>query len=231
MLYSISWRIIMYTSSLSACKREFSKICKAQGTQNSEGNWTFSIDGTEISTEDLSRTLISKSVDQQTRDHAWRTIVNRTREQPNPWIVIAVGVALPGIYNAIRHAASYAPNFNDRTELESAAIAGFIGALNDIDIENPKVCARLCNRAYASARRCAIEISRYQRQLQSPTFESRPPVEKFGHPDLILAKAIRNEIVTPRTSSTSPDNTPRTPTGRRRGAIARTHRSGSAYPN
>ncbi|SDK52596.1 hypothetical protein SAMN05216298_0407 [Glycomyces sambucus] len=186
----------MRISTIGKCEREFKRICNHTGTRTGDGKWSLSVGGTSISTGELGRTLLSKDTAQTERDSAWATIVDQARKAQEPWLIIAVGVAIPGIRNAIKFASVYAPEYSDRTEIESAALAGFVTAVHDIDTTRGKVCARLCNRAYIAARRCAIEISRYQRQLHSPIFESHPPAKEFGHPDLVLAKAIDNEIVT-----------------------------------
>jgi hypothetical protein len=132
------------------------------------------------------------------RDRTWRSIVERVRRSGNTWTTISIGLALPGIRKAVKRATQYAPGFHDRVELESAALAGFITALSEIDIMIPRICARLCNRAYVTARRCAIEISRYQRLLQSSTYESHAPHVQYGHIDLVLASAVREHAITKR---------------------------------
>lgn len=186
----------MRTSIIGNCEREFKRFCTQSYTRTSERHWSIPVGGKQISTGELSQTLLSKGTSQHERDRAWATIASNVRIKHGPWLVIATGVAIPGIRNAVKTAAVYAPDCQDRTELESAALAGFVYAIHDIDLTRPNICGRLCNRAYVAARRCAIELSRYQRQLRSPTFESHPPALEFGHPDLILAKASRNGIIT-----------------------------------
>jgi len=186
----------MALSPLRSYEIEYLKACRVSVNSFSESDAITQLCGQQIVLSELGRALLEPTVSQNERDRTWATVVSNARNNRSPWIIIAIGLAMPGLRGAVKHAVPYAPHFQDRIELESAAIAGFISAITDINIERSKICARLCNRAYVAARRCAIEISRYQRQLQSPIYESHPPSNQFGHIDLVLATAIQEDIIT-----------------------------------
>jgi hypothetical protein len=174
---------------------EYTKTCTEASPALAKSGKVPHLDGRSIALHELGKALLEPTISQDARDKVWAIIVDNARRDPNSWIIIAIGLALPGLRNAVKHATVYAPHFHDRPEIESAAVAGFISAITDINTARSKICARLCNRAYVAARRCAIEITRYQRQLQSPVYESHPPRHQFGHIDLVLDKAVHEGVI------------------------------------
>jgi hypothetical protein len=186
----------MSYSPLRGYELEYMEACRTSSRTVSETGTVPYPTGDRIALAELGKALLEPTVSQRQRDEAWAVIVSNTRRSGDPWMIIAIGLALPGLRNAVKRATPFAPHFQDRAELESAAIAGFVGAIADINTAGSRICARLCNRAYVAARRCAIEITRYQSQLQSLVYESHPPSNQFGHIDLVLATAIREGIIT-----------------------------------
>ncbi|MEU5874258.1 hypothetical protein AB0A73_22210 [Glycomyces sp. NPDC047369] len=139
--------------------------------------------------------LSDRDTTRTSKDAIWARLVTWARIQPAPWTTICAALAAPGLYGAVRRATWFAPTFADRDDIESAAIEGFTTALQNLNIEVPRLVNRLCNAAYISARRYAIALDRYQETLTSSVYESRPPQRPEGHVDFVLARAVHNHAI------------------------------------
>jgi hypothetical protein len=131
----------------------------------------------------------------EAKDVLWAELVRRARNEPAPWTFVCAGLALPGLRNAVRKAAWFAPSYAERADIESAAIEGFTTALPDVDLVAPRIVRRLCNSAHTEARRYAKELGRYQKGMTSVVYESRPPRRPDGHVDFVLARAVRDGAI------------------------------------
>jgi len=128
-------------------------------------------------------------------DPVWTYLVDRARKQPL-WVTLSAALALPGLRNAARRVTWIAPPWAERADIEASALAGFAAGLAQISTLRAHVCRRLCHQGYIGARAYARELVRYAKALASPEFASHPPEPGVGHVDLVLADAIRNEVIT-----------------------------------
>jgi hypothetical protein len=128
-------------------------------------------------------------------DPAWTYLVDRARRQPL-WVTLNAALALPGLRNAAKRVTWIAPPWAERADIEASTLAGFTAGLAQISTIRAHVCRRLCHQGYIAARAYARELDRYSKALASPEFASHPPEPQVGHVDLVLADAIREEIIT-----------------------------------
>lgn len=149
----------------------------------------------ELSLAEIAAILSDRDTTNGAKDALWAELVIRTRRSPAPWTFICAGLALPGLRNAVKKAAWFAPSFAERADIESAAIEGFTTALPDVDLVAPRIVRRLCNSAHTEARRFAKELGRYQKGMTSVVYESRPPRKPDGHVDFVLARAVRDGAI------------------------------------
>ncbi len=137
--------------------------------------------------------LLARSCPQQTRDAVWRELITRSRREGGAWTVGCVGVALPAL---TRSAAQLTARFaDDPADIVAAVLAGFVTALSSADLDRPRVMLRLRWAAYRAGRIALAEA------LQAPPpapagAGSLLPHLPWGHPDLVLARAVAEGAIT-----------------------------------
>jgi hypothetical protein len=129
------------------------------------------------------------------RDTVWRELIRLAREAGEPWPTIATGIALPGLRTA---AASLVRDYDgDREDLDAELVAAFYEAVVYADVSGPMICAKLRAMAYNQVRRTrygAVTYATRTRQLDA--LPEPPAAPRHGHPDLVLAAAIRADVIT-----------------------------------
>jgi hypothetical protein len=128
----------------------------------------------------------------------WAELVRRARGGDPAWVIGLAGVAMPGL----RHAASSlaAAYRGDKADLQSEVLAGFLAALRALDLdhlESVPLASRLCWAAWRAGRQLARADAGWAAARRS--LDDRPdgPALPWGHPDLVLAAAVRQQIISP----------------------------------
>jgi hypothetical protein len=121
------------------------------------------------------------------RDAALAMLVERAQRRSGAWLVGLAGVLLPGLR---RMAGRLARDFpGDTSDLDCEVLAGFVEAVDGFDAARGRVAARLLWAAYRRGdrlrRRELTELSR-----RCGGARSTPPPVPWGHPDLVLARAV-----------------------------------------
>jgi hypothetical protein len=137
--------------------------------------------------------LLARRCPQATRDAVWAHLVLRSRVEGATWTVAAVGVALPALTSV---AATLSDRFaGDPTDVHAEVLRGFLSALSDIDLRPPRVMLRLRWAAYRSGYDALAEALAGPTPV-APGFRSSPPHAPWGHPDLVLARAVADGVLT-----------------------------------
>jgi hypothetical protein len=127
------------------------------------------------------------------RDVVWRELIRRARADRSSWLVVALGMAMPGLRREVR---GLLVNFRgDRDDLESAVAEGFVTELYRVDLAEKALCARLVR----AGRRAAIKQAYQDAAMEGVAwsqFASRAPQAPYGHPDLVLVDALRKGVLT-----------------------------------
>lgn len=173
-------------------------------TDMADGSPLITVDGTPftglpdhpVGLNDIAAYCADRAISAADKDALWADLVDRARQCSEPWATVCAGLALPGLRNAAKRASWLAPSWAERHDIESAAVFGFIDALTVLDLSQPRIARRLCHRAFAAARRYAIDLSRYSCSLVSTEFESHPPRPQFDHVDFVLARWVHEGILT-----------------------------------
>lgn len=144
--------------------------------------------------DELRAVLLHPATGRTARDTTWRLLVARARADGPAWVVGTVGVALPGL----RQAAARLLRSTGNDDTEAELLAGFLTALATIEVKEPRVAGRLCNAAYIAARAALrrAEAARAGR-VETVSGPAGPPVP-WGHPDLVLAHAVRQGVLSVR---------------------------------
>lgn len=134
--------------------------------------------------------LLSRRMSPAARDAVWRELVTRAR-RPAPdgqaWMVIAAGVALPGLRAA---AAGLTRGWRGETaDIDAEVLAGFVARLKTVDLTGARVVGRLIDAGVRDGRRARALAG----DLEAVRVEgawSCPPAHPWDHPDWVLARAV-----------------------------------------
>ncbi|WP_431937018.1 hypothetical protein [Micromonospora sp. RP3T] len=144
-----------------------------------------------IALTELSAILMHPSCGAAAQDAAWRFLVTKARTGEDRWVVGAVGVALPGL----RHRAHLLSKLSSG-DLHAALVEAFLKALNTVDIDHPGIVVALLNVAFSSAR-AALRGQEPATSGEAALAPGRAlPPAPYGHPDLVLARAVRLGVIT-----------------------------------
>lgn len=128
-----------------------------------------------------------------TRDAVWQTLIGRARADRSTWLMMALGMAMPGLRREVRRLSQQFRG--DRDDLESAVAEGFVTELYRIDVTARALCARLVR----AGRRAGVKQA-YQDAAQEGVawsqFASRAPAPPWGHPDFVLLDAVHTGVLT-----------------------------------
>ncbi|WP_216215729.1 hypothetical protein [Amycolatopsis aidingensis] len=144
--------------------------------------------------DELRDRVMSKQCPPRTRDDVWAHLVLRSRAYGGAWTVACVGMALPSLASSARWlAARYR---GERADAHAAVLAGFVHALATVDLSDPGILIRL-HFAARRAGQAALEESLDAPPPVDTDYHSAAPPPPYGHPDLVLAQAVGEEVLTP----------------------------------
>lgn len=147
-----------------------------------------------IPLDELRDRLMSKQCPAHSRDRVWALLVRRSRARGGAWTVACVGMALPSLASSARWlAARYR---GDRADVHAAVLAGFVEALATVDLSDPGIVVRL-HYAARRAGQAALEESLDAPLPVGSGYRSAAPRPPHGHPDLVLARAVGEQVLTP----------------------------------
>jgi hypothetical protein len=137
--------------------------------------------------------LLARRCPQAARDAVWAHLVLLCRTQGATWTVAAVGVALPALTSM---AAALTHRFAaDPADIHAEVLKGFLSELSIIDLRPPRIMARLRWAAYRAGYNALREALAGPTPM-APGFRSTPPQPPWGHPDLVLARAVADGVLT-----------------------------------
>lgn len=141
----------------------------------------------DIPVDELRRLLLKPSCPRAVWDQVWSHIASKARMCDGTWKIVAVGLALPTLSRiSTRLTADFA---DDPHDICAEVLRGFLDALATVDLDQGRIMARLRWAAYRAGHRALLAA------MDSPTpvppgFGSHPPAPPFGHPDLVLTRAV-----------------------------------------
>ena len=126
-------------------------------------------------------------------DRVWAVVVRGAQGGDPAWVVAAAGLLLPGLrYVTAQLTAGYAGDYDD---VATEVLIGFLTRLRSIDPDSGRLASRLRWAGYrgglAERHRATDAIRR-----RAPGVEPSVPHRPWGHPDFVLAAAVRAGIVT-----------------------------------
>jgi hypothetical protein len=147
--------------------------------------------------DELTVLLLHPSVSTAARNKVWAELVRRARSGSPAWTVGLTGVALPGLTRAV--ASLSAAYRGDPGDLEAEVLAGFLAALRALDpdeLDSIPLASRLTWAAYRAGRALAYSDAAWAARRRDLDESCRAPTRPSGHPDFILAAAVRRGVIT-----------------------------------
>jgi hypothetical protein len=193
---AVSTALTTYDLPLNCLRRAFDTLMNAPRP--------LSLDGGEIGAGLPDRTLELREIKAllMTRRTAatakralWAAVVDRSQAGQAQWTTVAAGLAYPALVSSFNLACKNTPG--DWQELQAELVAEFLVALAEIDVADPRikdVAGCLSSRALSAswkartADECGIKTATAPGAVM--------PLFPAGHPDIVLARAVRAGVLT-----------------------------------
>jgi hypothetical protein len=148
--------------------------------------------------DELRVLLLHPATSARARNQVWAELVRRARTGDPAWVIGLAGIALPGLRRA---AGSLAAAYRgDPADLQSEVLTGFLAALRGLDaddLESVPLASRLCWAAWRAGSALAKADAGHASRRRDLDDLGEAPGLPFGHPDLVLAAAVRRRVLTP----------------------------------
>jgi hypothetical protein len=126
------------------------------------------------------------------KDAAWHELIHRARDWGPAWVIAAVGMALPAL--AVMSRRLCTGHTGQSEDIDAELLAGFLDALRHRDLTGPAPYIRMCWAGWRAALLVRTSIATGELpDVFDPA--SRQPARPYGHPDLILGRAVHAGII------------------------------------
>jgi hypothetical protein len=137
--------------------------------------------------------LQCEQLDADTTDAVWRQLTGHARHWGEPWTTIATAIAAPGLTRmAGRILRGTGGRFDE--DVASEMLTAFLSALRGADLAPPRLWLRLCWTAWRAGVR-ATHTDATSAQPDDVPSGARSPVRPYGHPDLLLGRAVAAGVI------------------------------------
>ena len=151
-----------------------------------------------VPVDELRVLLLHPATSAHARNAVWAELVRRARTSGDPaWTVALCGIALPGLRRAA--AALTAGYRGDPADLQAEVLAGFLAELGALDLghlEAVPLASRLCWAARRAGEKLARADAGWNARRRDLAGHDTAPAAAGGHPDFVLAAAVRKQILT-----------------------------------
>jgi hypothetical protein len=146
----------------------------------------------------LKALLLHPATSSTARNKVWAELVRRARTGGPAWVIGLAGIAMPGLRRAV--AALAGACRGDRDDVESEVLAGFLAALRSLDLDDLDeipLASRLYWAAWRAGQALAYADAGWACRRRDLDESSDGPAKPLGHPDFVLAAAVRAGVLTP----------------------------------
>lgn len=147
---------------------------------------------------ELKAMLLHPATSATARNLVWAELVSRARTAGPAWMIALTGIAMPGLRRAV---ATWARGYRgDPEDLQTEVLAGFLAAVRGLDLDDLEavpLASRLWWAAWRAARAHACADAAWASRTRELGEWLDGPVMPWGHPDFVLAAAVRAGVLTP----------------------------------
>jgi hypothetical protein len=147
--------------------------------------------------DELRVLLLHPATSSGARNKVWAALVRRARTGDPAWVIGLTGIALPGLRRAV--ASLTAAYRGDPADLQAEVLTGFLTALRSLDLDDldaVPLASRLCWAAWRAGKALAYADADYASRRRDLDDQGDAPQLPWGHPDFVLAAAVRKRILT-----------------------------------
>lgn len=159
---------------------------------------------------ELGSLLLHPATPYEARDRAVSALARRAQDEGGAWTVGLAGVLLPGLRAAVADLVKASPDGG--ADIEADVLVELIEVLGGFDLATERAASRLLWRAAARARRRALrnQADATWHPIDGDAFEDQPeaagrvsespsaePRRAWGHPDFVLAEAVKARVLSP----------------------------------
>ena len=141
--------------------------------------------------------LLHPATSSAARNKVWAELVRRARAGDPAWAVALAGIAMPGLRRAVaRLARAYR---GDPADLQAEVLTGFLAAMRALDLDDLEavpLASRLCWAARRAGEQLAYADAAWSARRGDPAERGDAPAQPWGHPDFVLAAAVRKGVLT-----------------------------------
>lgn len=142
--------------------------------------------------DELRARLLRRSCPYATRDAALNAVLDRARTDGGAWLVGLIGLLLPGLRRAAKPLVYSCPG--KTADIEAEILAGLVLAIKACTPGRSQPASRLVWAARRAGERL-VRAEQAELAHTTGTPSSTEPRHPFGHPDLVLARAVAAEVV------------------------------------
>jgi hypothetical protein len=180
----------MRSDPFTTIERAFNKLV-ASDALAIDGSLHPGLPGRQVPISEIVIFLRSPQSPQEACDSIWRAFL--TFPDRERWDLICFGLALPALRKAATRASRIWPH--DPEGIQAEALDAFIREIHQADHSRDRIFSTVCNHVKSACRTYARDLARHARGLQEITFESRSPAEPWSHIDLVLLRAVEQEVI------------------------------------
>jgi len=147
--------------------------------------------------DELRVLLLHPSTSARARNQVWAELVRRARAGDPAWTVGLAGIAMPGLRRAVGSLA--AAWRGDPADLQSEVLTGFLAAVRALDpddLEAVPLASRLCWAGWRAGQEMTLADAGWSARRRHLAEWRDGPDLPWGHPDFVLAAAVREGILT-----------------------------------
>ena len=151
----------------------------------------------DVALGELRALLLHPATPPAARNKVWAELVRRARSGEPEWVIGLAGIAMPGLRRAAaRLRAAWRADPHD---LQSEVLAGFLTAMRALDLDDldsVPLASRLCWAAWRAGQKLACADAAWASRRRDLGEAADGPVMPWGHPDFVLAAAVRGGVLT-----------------------------------
>jgi hypothetical protein len=183
----------MSTSAITAAEEAFTVLAACPAPLAFDARGIPGLPDRHLDLLQLRDLLTDRGVPAPVVDTVWRRLTVQARDWGPAWMVASVGMAVPGLTRlTARLTAGHAAQADD---IASEVVAGFLHELRTTDLDPPRVWLRLLWAAWRAGLRARQVRDFAELPDDIPAGASTPHVP-YGHPDLLLGRAVAAGILT-----------------------------------
>jgi hypothetical protein len=145
-----------------------------------------------VGLDELRAIMLRRRTGDRCKDAVWSHLVRTARADPNPWVIAAAGMMLPGLKSIAARLRGRYPH--DTSDLDSEILEAFLHELVRLDLDRPAPHAQLYQAAWRRGEQtCRREVRTMSRHVPLP---ENLADHCAGNPDIALARAMLDGVIT-----------------------------------